>query len=74
LTGIPKPIVRTPANKKPIPAINSKTIIRTHPGLRSKRPQRCQRHDTVIFRAWPTGNSGSVPQAIGPAQQYHPGP
>src|ERR1700694_5237611 len=39
LTGIPKPIARRPANRKPIPAINHTTIIELTPGLRSKCSQ-----------------------------------
>jgi hypothetical protein len=34
LTGIPKPIARRPASKKPIPAINKTAIIESPPGLK----------------------------------------
>src|SRR5258708_39064664 len=39
LTGIPKAIARMPANSRPIPAINTTTIIELTPGPRSRYAQ-----------------------------------
>lgn len=65
LTGIPKPIARRPANRQPIPATNSTTIIKLTPGPALEIPASRKRHDTVILCVPPTGNCGSCSREAG---------